>query len=209
MELVFFEPRVGKNYPSGGIFRKRILVLGESHYCDQLCPDCGMPRRKEEGGNFTSEAMQRYLCRIDGHEGWMNTFTKFERSLINDYTDDERRRETWDSVLFYNYLQVAMTTSRQAGSIDDYERAATSFFEIPETYRPEYILVWGHRLWNYLPGEECWAWNDDLKVGDESFKNGFYLLPDGTRIKTLPIRHPSAGYSWDFWHTVIDAFINS
>lgn len=28
-----FEPWVGENYESGGIFCKKILVLGDSHYC--------------------------------------------------------------------------------------------------------------------------------------------------------------------------------
>lgn len=30
--LGIFQPFVGKNYANGGIFGKRIMVLGESHY---------------------------------------------------------------------------------------------------------------------------------------------------------------------------------
>lgn len=37
----FFQPFVGKDYASGGIFGKRIMVLGESHYCDEGCADSG------------------------------------------------------------------------------------------------------------------------------------------------------------------------
>ena len=29
---IFFQPFVGKDYADGGIFGKRIMVLGESHY---------------------------------------------------------------------------------------------------------------------------------------------------------------------------------
>ena len=38
---IFFQPFVGKDYADGGIFGKRIMVLGESHYCDDGCADCG------------------------------------------------------------------------------------------------------------------------------------------------------------------------
>ena len=34
---VFFQPFVGKDYANGGIFDKRIMILGESHYCDESC----------------------------------------------------------------------------------------------------------------------------------------------------------------------------
>ena len=32
---IFFQPFVGKDYANGGIFGKRIMILGESHYCDE------------------------------------------------------------------------------------------------------------------------------------------------------------------------------
>lgn len=38
---IFFQPFVGKDYANGGIFGKRIMILGESHYCDESCTDCG------------------------------------------------------------------------------------------------------------------------------------------------------------------------
>ena len=38
---IFFQPFVGKDYANGGIFDKRIMILGESHYCDESCTDCG------------------------------------------------------------------------------------------------------------------------------------------------------------------------
>lgn len=34
---IFFQPFVGKDYANGGIFGKQIMILGESHYCDESC----------------------------------------------------------------------------------------------------------------------------------------------------------------------------
>ena len=46
MKHVFFKPWVGKDYSTGGIFKKKILVVGESHYCDG-CNYCGLKYAKE------------------------------------------------------------------------------------------------------------------------------------------------------------------
>lgn len=50
---IFFQPFVGKHYADGGMFGKRILILGESHYCDEGCADCGDCRLHRECMGFT------------------------------------------------------------------------------------------------------------------------------------------------------------
>ncbi len=37
MKNVFFYPRIGKNYEMTGFNGIKLLILGESHYCDQEC----------------------------------------------------------------------------------------------------------------------------------------------------------------------------
>ena len=34
MDRPFFEPWIGGNYENGGLFGKKILALGDSHYCN-------------------------------------------------------------------------------------------------------------------------------------------------------------------------------
>ena len=58
---IFFQPFVGKDYASGGIFGKRIMVLGESHYCDEECADCGDYRLHRECAGFTQGVLRDYL----------------------------------------------------------------------------------------------------------------------------------------------------
>ena len=42
MNTLFFSPRIGKDYARGGIFSKKVLAVGESHYCGTVCADCGV-----------------------------------------------------------------------------------------------------------------------------------------------------------------------
>ena len=47
---IFFQPFVGNDYANGGIFGKRIMILGESHYCDEEM--CGLWRLPSASGVY-------------------------------------------------------------------------------------------------------------------------------------------------------------
>ena len=198
---VFFQPFVGKDYAKGGIFGKRIMVLGESHYCEEGCKDCGDCLAHKECMAFTNGVVKNYLEKVE-RQDWMRTFLKFERSLVGEETDRAMSRRIWNSVVFYNYLQVAMGGPREAGSAPQYQQASKAFFEVLDKYQPEVLIVWGHQLWRNLP-EKRWIEGEELVVEGQDIWNGAYRLANGKRVKALAVYHPSVGYSWDFWHRVI------
>jgi len=213
---IFFQPFVGKYYANGGIFGKRIMILGESHYCDEECADCGDCRLHRECMGFTQHVLGDYLDEKKERQNWMRTFLKFERSLVGEETDQAMRLKIWNSVISFNYLQVAMGGPREAGTSEQYQQAGKAFFEVVEKYQPEYIIVWGKRLWNNLPGDNWlhenasdvhWVDSNDIEVEGTWVPNGFYMMPGGKHVKALVVNHPSVGYSWDFWHRVIQRFL--
>ena len=172
MNPVFFEPWVGGEYYSGGMFGKRIMVLGESHYCGSGCPDCGVGDRCR---GFTSKVIKDYLDPNVKREEWMNTFKKFERSLVNRSTSPQESVRIWNSVMFYNFLQVAMGGPRQAGTDEQYRNAAGAFFSVLDRYEPELMIVWGDQLWQRLPWER-WTEGESLMVDGYGVNNGYYRL---------------------------------
>ena len=123
---IFFQPFVGKDYVNGGIFGKRIMILGESHYCDESCTDCGDCQLHRECMNFTQQVLGDYLNENKERQNWMRTFLKFERSLVGEETDQTMRLKIWNSVIFFNYLQVAMGGPREAGAAEQYHQARLS-----------------------------------------------------------------------------------
>lgn len=208
MSEVFFQPFVGKDYQRGGIFGKRIMVLGESHYCEEGCADCGDVERHPECGLFTNGTMRNYLDENYPREDWTKTFLKFERSLVGHETDWAERRKIWQSVLFFNYLQEAMSGPREAGTPPQYDRGSRAFYEVIDKYQPQYIIVWGiQQLWNYLPGDSRWHAEKPIVVDDYSVNTGSYTLKSGGEAKVMAVYHPSVGYSWDYWHRVIEEFL--
>ena len=100
-----------------------------------------------------------------------------------------------------------MDGPRVAGTNKQHEEATEPFFEVLEQYRPQYVIVWGSRLWGYMPAGERWSWNADIVVDGNINKCGNYALKDGTKVKIMPVNHLSVGYSWDCWHKVIAEFL--
>ena len=91
-----------------------------------------------------------------------------------------------------------------AGDSEDYEEAKTPFFAILKQYQPDYIIVWGRRLFDNLPYEngvegKCMP---IININSWSYKIGDKM------IKVLPIYHPSVGFSWDYWHKIIVVFFS-
>ncbi|MDE6862050.1 MAG: hypothetical protein K2J31_04825 [Alistipes sp.] len=195
MKNVFFLPWEGAESATGGIFGKRILVLGESHYCQ----DHDAPTE-----NLTREAVEKYLA-----GEYIQSFKLFEQSLVGAKTDMSQRRQIWDSLLFYNFVQNPLgETPRQKLAVDNPDRSTDAFFEVLEEHRPQYIIAWGYRLWDKAMPTKRWTWGDEIVIeGLPPIKFGYYTLADGTRVKAVPVKHPSAGYSWSKWHQFIEQFL--
>ena len=122
MEHVKFEPWKGDNYDTGGIFGKKILAIGESFYCSE----------EDAVATLTDKIVTDYLAIRDGEYrendgGWTNTYLKFERSLTGEETTPEDSHIIWNSIAFYNYLQVPMSGARESGSTIDYKNAENAF----------------------------------------------------------------------------------
>lgn len=203
LDGVFFHPWVGARYSSGGIFGKRIMVLGDSHYCDEECTACGVGSNCDCNA-LTIKTILKYLDSSAPREGWMSTYLKFERSLVNHETTPEESRKVWDSLLFYNFLQVAMQGPRQAGTPEQYRAAAGPFFSVLNQYQPDLLIVWGKRLWTNLPDVD-WCDGPDIQVDGYQVDNGYYRLENGRKVRVICVYHPSVGYSWDYWNKVIRA----
>lgn len=202
MKDVRFKPWVGKCYPTGGIFSKKILAIGESFYCSE---DEAVP-------SLTKKVVEDYLKirkgePLENKGGWTNTYLKFERSLIGKETDPKESQEIWNSIAFYNYLQVPMSGARESGATIDYKNAERAFFEVINKLQPDLIIVWGvGKLFDNLP-EDNWKWGEPLVVDGWNIKNGYYQLMNKKEARCIAVYHPSTGYQWDWWHKGISSEI--
>lgn len=191
-----FLPFVGKSYNNKNMFgNTKIMVLGESHY------------GTVPSASITRDVLNSYLDPSMEREGWMNTFVKFERSLVDKETSREDSKIIWDSLLFYNYVQVLMTGPREAATMQQYRDSEEAFFQVMEEYQPDVLIVWGKRLWSKLPYTD-WEDGEEIRVDNYPVDNGYYTLKNGHKVRVFCVYHPSAGYDWSWWHKVISIFIH-
>lgn len=201
MKYVRFEPWKGKNYLTSGLNGKKILAIGESFYCSEEEAD-------KFASTLTEKVVNDYLAIRNGefreNKGeWTNTYLKFERSLVGEETTPERSREIWNSIAFYNYLQIPMSGARESGSPIDYKNAEKAFFEVINELQPDLIIVWGvGKLFNNMP-EDRWTWGKRLDVDGWDINNGYYQLDNEKQVRCIAVYHPSTGYQWDWWYKVI------
>lgn len=181
------------------------MILGDSHYCGTPCGSCGQ-NPNPKCNRFTTDVIEAYLDPKCEREGWMNTYLKFERSLVGHETTPDESRKIWDSLLFYNYLQFALHGPRESGTPEQHKASIEPFFSVLDQYQPDMMIVWGVRLWNNLP-EERWIGSPGISVDGQAINSGYYKLSNGKPVRAICVYHPSAGYDWSHWHKVIMKFI--
>lgn len=196
MNNIKFQPWVGKQYEKG-LHAKRVLVLGESHYCSDT--NDAIP-------SLTQDIIKDLYDANSPHEPYKNTYTKFVKALVGRDIDFNDKQQIWNSIAFYNFVQVPISGARVAPTPKEFQGATKAFFEVIEELQPHYIIAWGQRLYDNLPDNGFQG--KDLVVSEgESHEIWCYTTKAMRNIPVLRITHPSAGFSWDVWHTTIMKFL--
>lgn len=211
---IHFNPWIGKNYLTKGYQGKHILILGESHYCSEELSEGGRchPQCKEENMfvdciSQTKDVVQEAVYDYRGLP-YQQTFLCFERAVAGKKLTQTEREEFWEGVAFYNYVQFAQSGPRTAPKPEHWVYSEKAFKLLLSVYEPDYIIVWGVRLYNNIPkwgAQEC-----KLELGDGDTADYRIYSTPGKEIPVLKVHHPSAptGKNWEYWHEVISKFFD-
>lgn len=211
MSNVNFMPWVGQNYQSGLFRGKKILVLGESHYCKEPLEDggCCFPScSKTLMDNNCKNLTINVINEIKNQDWKARTFSNFERSVFGKIPSQDERELFWDCIMFYNYLQYAQSgpTRPLEQTPDAYEESEKAFKELLEYYMPDYIIAWGNRLYNIVP--DWGGESTTIEIPDKGRKKIWTYEINRKKIPTLFIHHPCwPGYSWKECHPFIRKFL--
>ena len=183
------KPWIGKDYSSGGIFNKRIMVVCPYLFCDDEL-------NEEEQCVYTSGLVSAYLYQVaksDGNSMGFRSFSRFENSLMSMRPNMMQRIAIWNSLLFYSYNQKVVCEMRMRNKPEpnDYAENEKAFFETIEQNRPDYIVVWGMSTFALMPANH-FRWGESIQKGSAVPRFGFYDLDDGTSVKIIPIFHPGS-----------------
>lgn len=214
MSYINFKPWVGKNYQSIGYKGKRILVLGESHYClkdlekgGRCFPCCKKENMFEDCFSQTQDVVNSFVYEYAG-EAYLQTLLCFERGVLGKELTQQEREEFWQGVIFYNYIQYAQNGARTAPKPEHWAKSELAFKKLLEEYMPDYIIVWGARLYGGLPD-----WDGEgsiLQINENARTDVWTYNIKGKSIPAIKVHHPStpSGKSWKYWHEFYKKFLN-
>ena len=213
MTNVFFQPYVGEDYQMG-YSGKKLLILGESHYCHKiedattLCGKEEECQQLPECRNDTNKVINSFLDYKRGvgqGANWMRTYTRFTNIFLGGQASKEELLDFWECIMFYNYVQAATEGPRISPTEQDFEQSQTAFFEVLEEYKPDLIIVWGARLEGKLPQKNKTL--SDFEIFDTPGHIIHYYEVAGKKIPAYAIYHPSSSsFSYKYHEYLQEAF---
>ena len=130
----------------------------------------------------------------------------FERAFLGKELSQQERELFWNSIVFYNYLQFAQEGPRMPIKTEYWKESEYAFKELLDHYMPDYIIVWGVRLYNRLPNWD--GKHSLLQISENDYTDVWTYTINGKKIPALKVYHPSTpiGKSWPYWHDVYNKF---
>ena len=184
---IHFLPWKGDRYNEN---RCRLVILGESHH--------GQPGDNDR--QFTRQVTEDYV------NGWNHRFwSQLGQAVTGKPHWDIDRREFWNSVAFYNYVQVIAAAGPGRSPTEQmFSQSEPAFWEMLDTLKPSHLIACGYRLWRHMPalGDE----NLTIVCNGTSHPFGYYPRPWGSTA-AMVIKHPSWGFSAPYWHPAIRQFL--
>ena len=187
-----FKPWKGKEYECYGLFGVKILLLGESHY--------GTCESESDKKIFTKKVVCSVIEEKDkaGNKKKRPFFTKILRlvTLKQVVSTEESRKEFWNKVAFYNYIQE-FVPKRKPPTKKMWANAGDHLLETIEELKPNVIVVLGVRLRKHLLA------NLGKDKADKKFAivkhsdGGISYKKNGHHIMFAMVKHPAGGMSYD------------
>lgn len=166
------------------------MIMGESSY---------HPKADQAGYDKVSQTINAGDDAIGYDEGrgyWNKSrfYTRISRMFGYEARSFERRKEFWNSVLYYNYLQDVLIRARQEPPANLWIDSQPAFKETLEEYRPDIVISYSKRMWHHLPKDISVVLPNSLSL---QCWEGSYTLTDGKKVKMYGFLHPtSRGFSW-------------
>jgi len=193
-------PWIGNNYEKGGIFNKKILILGESHY--------GTDENSWFNEDLTRLSIQEKIGEANGDSIFHKKafHTKIFKAFNLKPATNENKIKFWHSVAFFNYVQIsAGDKPRKRPKKEHWEISINPVKKTLDILKPDIIVVLGYALW-----ENIWK-RFEYEIYEETMFNNNHNIHK-LKIENNPlmfcIQHPSSGFSSNFFRPYILNYIN-
>jgi hypothetical protein len=188
------KPWVGDKFATS---MPRLMILGDSHHNGGLDPktDSSTIRTVDDWILGVSKPSYRF-------------FTNLAIAVTGDEPSRLNRRESFQQILFYNYVLAIMSGSRESPTKENYAESELAFREVVEKHRPTHIAVLGHKLWNNMPyfDPPGFREGESVTLEDRRFNIGRWRTANAEPL-AMWMQHPSSvGFNGRAWYPRLQAF---
>jgi hypothetical protein len=181
-----FEPWVGSDY---GTSKAKLLVIGESRYDEDITDKQII--EEQIGGSTHTNFIQSALLKRHWEEGY-DPFLFLNKVVFYNYNTtffpgEARKKPTWDE-----------RTDPQNEKM---------LRNVLKKFKPTYCIVWGKENYDSI-GVEGSSFSKEYKIPRLPFFHPYCsIVIDKHKTLFSYVNHPSSGYSFDKWSSVIAAFL--
>ncbi|KAB1071519.1 hypothetical protein [Methylobacterium planeticum] len=206
---VFFEPWIGSKYYTDGLWGKKVLIVGESHY-DEFFSNksdaaSGMSKPKHTlGRDWTQYCIQAIVSGEKGPAFW----TSLRNRVGGAEHEEAPAAAFWPRVAYYNFVQTPVGgAARVAPTKEQFKNSMAAFEEVLEKLNPDRVIVTGDRMHPYIPSR-VGKW-PDLMGEDEYTKIPIEYFVDcgGKKIYITMTSHPTSSYFYKTLAVLFQEFI--
>lgn len=194
-----WRPWIGADWFSA---RKRILIVGESHYAAQ--PDVADAEAKVKEWQSDPDGTREVVYEV-GVGDWYASrfFGNLHRAIFGIDVHGDSRVALWRKLAFCNFIQRPMRDAGQRPRPSEFFGGWRHFMEMLKVIRPDVVIFVGVSAAKYFDGAMS-ALGIEHKIAFDKCQNGAYpcrfsAVYDGMKIDMVAIRHASQFFSWGVW----------
>ncbi len=191
----FFEPYVGTEYEGGLTKGRKLLIIGESHYNEPGCEECGE--------QATREVVASYL------NGTPAKFFDYVESAASGNRLALARNEFWQKVAFANFVQRPMATASHRPTDDHWRDGIEPFWQTVTELKPDLVFMFTSAWSNWLPSlapggdpertgpignDPTWIWS--YALGDRDVLIARFNHPSARSSPPRAVWKAWADYCW-------------
>jgi hypothetical protein len=192
-----FRPWIGSDYENG-FNRKKILILGESHYCCNPgeCDGC-----IDQTNEIIKKQIDESRDDFESNRFYTKLAKLFLGKVVGQHISLDEKISFWNSVAFYNYIQMSVGNNAGIAPTEEmFEKSWESFQRLIEEIKPDFILIVSQRLWEGLPGIA----GEDWPPGPVNYS--YFYRGKATNPLCVIINHPSSPhFSYEIGEVIFKA----
>lgn len=184
---------IGSRYQDGGLFSKRVLLVGESTY----------PAPGDDIADYNKRIPTEH---INGSSR-DNFRTRLVRALLGHEESPPQIEAVWQSVAFFNYITAPLSGPGEAPTEHMWQAHHQPLAERLNQLQPDVLLCLSFRLWDRLTTAGVLVGRPGpVLVGAGRPATLLVRLADGSDVVAYGIKHPSY-MSWRTEHGFINRLL--